>query len=216
VSRLRRSRRSRESSQQCTAKIHRTVRWCTGLSGEPTVGRVIRARRVAEPTVRRGHQTVRCAPDSVRCANGSKPPTVGCVRKGKKSAKGDMRGSRGSDVFAQAPGTSSRRPKVTGDRWHKNDHIPQAAGDDFFTSRLARDLRIFPYRRNISAVVLAMMEKDHQGAQLKKRKAPHGFMWTHTEKLSWREPARRVSPCLWRCLPPWRSLPLQDCPRHRA
>jgi hypothetical protein len=23
-----------------TAKIHRTVRWCTGLSGEPTVGRV--------------------------------------------------------------------------------------------------------------------------------------------------------------------------------
>jgi hypothetical protein len=26
-----------------TAKIHRTVRWCTGLSGEPTVGRAIRA-----------------------------------------------------------------------------------------------------------------------------------------------------------------------------
>jgi hypothetical protein len=25
------------------AKIHRTVRWCTGLSGEPTVGRAIRA-----------------------------------------------------------------------------------------------------------------------------------------------------------------------------
>jgi hypothetical protein len=44
---------------------------CTGLSGEPTVGRVIRARRVAEPTVIRGHRTVRCAPDSVRCANGS-------------------------------------------------------------------------------------------------------------------------------------------------
>jgi hypothetical protein len=26
-----------------TAKNHRTVRWCTGLSGEPTVGRAIRA-----------------------------------------------------------------------------------------------------------------------------------------------------------------------------
>jgi hypothetical protein len=26
-----------------TAIIHRTVRWCTGLSGEPTVGRAIRA-----------------------------------------------------------------------------------------------------------------------------------------------------------------------------
>jgi hypothetical protein len=34
---------------------------------------------VAEPTVRRGHRTVRCAPDSVRCANGSKPSTVGCA-----------------------------------------------------------------------------------------------------------------------------------------
>jgi hypothetical protein len=38
VSRLRRSRRSRESSQQRTTKIHRTIWWCTGLSDEPTVG----------------------------------------------------------------------------------------------------------------------------------------------------------------------------------
>jgi hypothetical protein len=45
---------------------------CTGLSGEPTVGRAIRAGHVAEPTASRGHQTVRCAPDSVRCANGSR------------------------------------------------------------------------------------------------------------------------------------------------
>jgi hypothetical protein len=55
-------------------------------SAWPTVGRVIRARRVAEPTVRRGHRTVRCAPDSVRCANGSGPPTVGFAKEGKKSA----------------------------------------------------------------------------------------------------------------------------------
>jgi hypothetical protein len=40
--------------------VHRTVRCapdcpvCTGLSGEPTVGRAIRARHVAEPTVGRG------------------------------------------------------------------------------------------------------------------------------------------------------------------
>jgi hypothetical protein len=38
--------------RRCTAIIHRTVRWCTGLSGEPTaasatVGRQIRGRRVA-------------------------------------------------------------------------------------------------------------------------------------------------------------------------
>jgi hypothetical protein len=44
----------------------------------PMVGRVIRARRVAEPTVRRGHRTV-------RCANGYESPTVG-FKEGKKSA----------------------------------------------------------------------------------------------------------------------------------
>jgi hypothetical protein len=55
-------------------------------SAEPTVGPAIRAWRVAEPTVRWGHQTVRCAPDSVRCANGSKSSTVGCARIGKQSA----------------------------------------------------------------------------------------------------------------------------------
>jgi hypothetical protein len=59
---------------------------CTGLSGEPTVGRAIRARHVAKPTVGRGHRTVRCAPDSVRCPNGSKAPTVGFAREGRKSA----------------------------------------------------------------------------------------------------------------------------------
>jgi hypothetical protein len=55
-------------------------------SARPTVGRVIRARRVAEPTVRRGHRTVRCALDSVRCANDSERPTVGFAKEGKKSA----------------------------------------------------------------------------------------------------------------------------------
>jgi hypothetical protein len=74
------------SDQRRTTINHQTVRWCTGLSGEPTVGRAICARHVAEPTVRRGHRTVRCAPDSVRCANGSKTSTVGCARIGRKSA----------------------------------------------------------------------------------------------------------------------------------
>jgi hypothetical protein len=68
VSRLRRSHRSRESSQHCTTKIHWTVRWCTGLSGEPMVGRA--NGRPHNPRVTRGranslmgHRTVRCAPD---------------------------------------------------------------------------------------------------------------------------------------------------------
>jgi hypothetical protein len=41
-------------------------------SAGPTVGCAIRAVHVDEPTVGRGHRTVRCAPDSVRCANVSK------------------------------------------------------------------------------------------------------------------------------------------------
>jgi hypothetical protein len=52
----------------------------------PTVGRIIRARRVARANGQKGHQTIRCAPDSVRCANGSKAPTVGFAKEGKKSA----------------------------------------------------------------------------------------------------------------------------------
>jgi hypothetical protein len=57
-----------------TAIIHRTVRWCTGLSGEPTassamVGRAIRGRCVAHANGRQG------APDCPvrqlpRCCNG--------------------------------------------------------------------------------------------------------------------------------------------------
>jgi hypothetical protein len=67
---------------------------CTGLSGEPTVGRAICAGHVAEPTARRGHRTVRCAPDSVRCANGSLAPTVGFAIEGKKSAPDSVRCAR--------------------------------------------------------------------------------------------------------------------------
>jgi hypothetical protein len=79
-----------------TAKIHRTVRCApdcpvSQLSARPTVGRVIRARRVAVPIVRRGHRTVRCASDSVRCANGSESPTVGFAKEGKQSAPDSVR-----------------------------------------------------------------------------------------------------------------------------
>jgi hypothetical protein len=74
---------------------------CTRLSGEPTVGRAIRARHVAEPMVGRGHRTVRCAPDSVRYANGSKAPTVGFAKEGKKSAPDSVRWCTG---LSGAPG----------------------------------------------------------------------------------------------------------------
>jgi hypothetical protein len=60
-------------------------------SAGPTVGCAICGRHVAEPTVGRGHRTVRCAPDSVRCANGSQAPTVGSATEGKKSAPDSVR-----------------------------------------------------------------------------------------------------------------------------
>jgi hypothetical protein len=68
-----------------TTIIHRTVWWCTGLSGEPTAasatfGRQIRGRRMARSN---GRQE---APDSVRCANGYNSTTIGCAILGRRSA----------------------------------------------------------------------------------------------------------------------------------
>jgi hypothetical protein len=58
---------------------------CTGLSGEPTVDRA--NGRPRNPRVTSGRANgLKGAPDSVRCANASKSPTVGCARIGKKFA----------------------------------------------------------------------------------------------------------------------------------
>jgi hypothetical protein len=59
--------------------------------------------------------------------------------------------------------------KVTGGRWPRNVLIPRVAGEDIFTSRMARELKIFPYGWNIAAVVSAVMDKDHQDAARKRR-----------------------------------------------
>jgi hypothetical protein len=65
--------------------------------------------------------------------------------------------------------SSTRMLKVTGGRWPKNVLIPRTAGEDFFTSRMARDLKIFPYGWNIVAVVSAVMEKDRKDTAQKRR-----------------------------------------------
>jgi hypothetical protein len=84
--------------QQRTAIIHRTVRWCTGLSdGAPDcpVSQRPPAQRSAaqsardawpQPMVGWGHRTVRCAPDSVWCANYHNSATVGCAILGRRFA----------------------------------------------------------------------------------------------------------------------------------
>jgi hypothetical protein len=58
--------------------------------------------------------------------------------------------------------------EVTEGRWPKDVPIPRAAGEDFFTSRMAHDLRVFPYGRNIVVVVSAVMNKDRQEATQKR------------------------------------------------
>jgi hypothetical protein len=65
--------------------------------------------------------------------------------------------------------SSARMLRVTGGRWPKNVPIPRAAGEDMFTSRMACDLKIFPYGRNIAVVVSVVMEKDRQNAAPKRR-----------------------------------------------
>ena len=65
--------------------------------------------------------------------------------------------------------SSARMLEVTGGRWPKNVPIPRAASEDFFTSRMARDLKVFPYGRNITVVVSAVMERDRQDAVQKRR-----------------------------------------------
>jgi hypothetical protein len=65
--------------------------------------------------------------------------------------------------------SSARMLRVTGGRWPRNVPIPRAAGEDIFTSRMARELKIFPYGWNIAAVVSALMEKDRQDVARKRR-----------------------------------------------
>jgi hypothetical protein len=114
-------------------------------------------------------------------------PTLAAAPSSKKRKLGTAMGGLGvSDGFARelmrtcaAPGgrmsspelreSSARMLKVTGGWWPKNVPVPRAAGEDFFTSRMVRDWRVFPYGRNIAAIVSAVMDKDRQGAAQKRQ-----------------------------------------------
>jgi hypothetical protein len=65
--------------------------------------------------------------------------------------------------------SSARMLRVTEGWWPRNVPIPRAAGEDFFTSRMVREWKVFPYGRNIAAVVSAVMDKDRQGAAHKRQ-----------------------------------------------
>jgi hypothetical protein len=95
----RRTHRSREKEKAPRLKF-------TWLSGgtpnypvsqqrpRPMVIYAINGRHVAEPMVGWSHRTIRCAPDSVWCANGTKDPTVGFARK---------EGDRAPDKYCSCP-----------------------------------------------------------------------------------------------------------------
>ena len=80
-----------------------------------------------------------------------------------------MRGPGGKDVFARAPGVFGADAEGYRGWWPRNVPIPRAAGEDFFTSRMVHDWRVFPYGRNIAVVVSAVMDKDRQEAAQKRR-----------------------------------------------
>jgi hypothetical protein len=80
-----------------------------------------------------------------------------------------MRGPGGKDVFARAPGVFGADAEGYRGWWPKNVPIPRVADEDFFTSRMVRDWKVFLYGRNIAAVVSAVMDKDRQGAAQKRQ-----------------------------------------------
>jgi hypothetical protein len=114
-------------------------------------------------------------------------PASAAAPSSKKRKLGTAMGGLGvSDGFARelmrtcvAPGgrmsspelreSSARMLRVTGGWWPRNVPIHHAAGEDFFTSRMVRDWKVFPYGRNIAAVVSAVMDKDRQGAAQKRQ-----------------------------------------------
>jgi hypothetical protein len=114
-------------------------------------------------------------------------PAPAAAPSSKKRKLGTAMGGLGvSDGFARelmrtraAPGgrmsspelreSSARMMRVTGGWWPKNVPIPRAAGEDFFTSRMVREWKVFPYGWNIAAVVSAVMDKDRQGAAQKRQ-----------------------------------------------
>jgi hypothetical protein len=116
-------------------------------------------------------------------------PAPAAAPSSKKRKLGTAMGGLGvSDSFARelmrtcaAPGermsspelreSSARMLRVTGGCWPRNVPIPCAASEDCFTSRMVRQWRVFPYGRNIGAVVWAVMDKDRQGAAQKRQAA---------------------------------------------
>jgi hypothetical protein len=102
--------------------------------------------------------------------------------------------------------SSTRMLRVTGGRWPRNVLIPRAASEDMFTSRMARELKIIPYGRNIAAVVSAVMGKESPGpASLRQDRGLPLLAWASRPRLNLRRSEgrrRRCAPTRWRRVVP--------------
>jgi hypothetical protein len=90
--------------------VHRTVRWANSRPHQRSAAQSARdawtSQRSDGCTGLSGvHQTVRCAPDSVRCANGSKSAMVDCANLGRRSAPDSEQW-----MFGGAPDCPVRHP----------------------------------------------------------------------------------------------------------
>jgi hypothetical protein len=68
--------------------------------------------------------------------------------------------------------SSARMLKVTGGRWPRNVPIPGATGEDIRTSRLAHEMKIFPYGRNFCCCCIS---SDGKGSPRRVVEAPGIF-----------------------------------------
>jgi hypothetical protein len=76
------------NSPDCSV-VHRTVRWAKSRQRQRSAAQSAGDAWPAA-TVDWAHQTIQCAPDSVRCANRPWGPTVRCTRKGRRSCTGQL------------------------------------------------------------------------------------------------------------------------------
>jgi hypothetical protein len=132
---------------------------CLSYGGYP--GQDVVDRRGKKPAAKtEDDPTPEAAPSTKKRKLGTAMGELGVSDSFAMELMGTCAAPRGRMSSPELRESSARMLEVTGGRWPKNVPIPHASGEDFFTSRMARDLRVFPYGRNIAAVVSVVMNKD--------------------------------------------------------
>jgi hypothetical protein len=90
--------------------------------------------------------------------------------------------------------SSARMLEVTGGRWPKNVLIPRATGEDFFTSRMARDLKVFSLR---TEYCYCYVGSDEQGPSRRCAEASGGRQDRGSYARGEEGTREREGCCLW-------------------